>query len=304
MTEPASHAPDDRIAVVEVEHGLTFRSRVPDFVTVVVGDRCVLECEKVLESGRVVSLKHPAADEAGDVPRSVLLRRAEPDDVRRAEQNVQLSGTAYDACEAAAARHKLALHLVRVRYSFDRLVLSVTFTADDRVDFWPMVRDLNHELHVRVEMRQVGVRDETALIGGLGPCGRATCCCTWMKRFESINVRMAKTQNLSLNPVAISGNCGRLKCCLKYEADQYRDLMRNLPAEGSLVKTPGGDGQVTAVHPLTGRVTIRFEDQRSVDYDAGDVQVVGGKPRKAGRQQHGKTHPDGKRTQPQSPRHA
>jgi cell fate regulator YaaT (PSP1 superfamily) len=139
-----------------------------------------------------------------------------------------------------------------------------------------MIKDLSVEFHTRVEMRQIGVRDQAGMVGGLAACGRCLCCCTWLGDFESINVKMAKAQRISLNPVAISGMCGRLKCCLRYEYECYCDLSRDLPYDGSLVETASGRGVVTDVHILTRRVRVRMEDGRMVELPAEELRVAHG----------------------------
>jgi cell fate regulator YaaT (PSP1 superfamily) len=167
----------------------------------------------------------------------------------------------------------LDMRVVRARYSFDRAVLHVTFTAEERIDYSALVQELGAELRTRIEMNQIGVRDEAGMIGGMGPCGRKLCCCSFLHRFESINVRMAKAQRVSLNPGAISGMCGRLKCCLRYEFETYRELGRNLPHDGALVQGPDGKGQVIDKDVLRQRLKVRLEDERILDYDVNEIQV-------------------------------
>jgi len=163
---------------------------------------------------------------------------------------------------------------VRVKYSFDRSVLVILFAAEERVDFQEMVKEISDELRTRVEMKQIGIRDEAGITGGLGPCGRNLCCCTWLNNFESINVKMAKIQRLSLNPGAISGMCGRLKCCLLYEYENYRELGRLLPRDGAAVKCPDGKGYVIDKDILAQRVRVRLDDERVLEYGADDVETI------------------------------
>jgi cell fate regulator YaaT (PSP1 superfamily) len=185
---------------------------------------------------------------------------------------------AKEACGKQIEEHKLDVHLVSVRYNFDRSLLTVCFTADERVDFRDMVKALGTELGTRVEMRQIGVRDAAGLTGGVGPCGRLLCCCSWVKRFEGVNVKMAKAQRLSLNPTAISGMCSRLKCCLRFEHDCYREYARHLPREGTQVECHQGRGRVIDRDILGQRLRVRLEDDRVVSVGAGDARVVAGAP--------------------------
>jgi cell fate regulator YaaT (PSP1 superfamily) len=173
------------------------------------------------------------------------------------------------------------MKFVRIRYSLDRSVLTVCYAADENIDVREVVRLIGQKLNVRVDMRQLGVRDEAAIIGGVGTCGRALCCCSWLRQFDAVNVRMAKAQNLSLNPNAISGGCGRLKCCLRYEHEQYRELSRGVPCVGSQVETPDGRGVVFGCDVLCQRVRVRLETERIAEYAAD--QVKSGRGRQKGK---------------------
>ena len=179
---------------------------------------------------------------------------------------------ALDACVAKAEKFKLEMRLVRVRYSFDRAVLLVLFAAEERVDFREMVKELTVELRTRIEMKQIGVRDEAAIIGGMGPCGRALCCSKWLRHFAAVNIKAVKTQNMSLNPAAITGMCSRLKCCLRYEYETYKEIGRNIPRLGSTVQCPCGNACVVSKDILKQRVRVRLDDQRVLEYDVSEIK--------------------------------
>ncbi|GAG39857.1 unnamed protein product, partial [marine sediment metagenome] len=157
--------------------------------------------------------------------------------------------------------------------SFDRKVVTISYTAEERVEFQDMVAELSGELHARIEMKQIGVRDAAGITGGLGPCGRRLCCDSWLHKFEAVSVRMAKNQRLSLNPNTISGVCGRLKCCLHFENECYSELGRRLPRDGALVKCPEGKGCVVDKNVLAQRVKVRMEDGRVREFDAEHVMT-------------------------------
>lgn len=235
------------------------------------GDLCIVDVDRVLEFGRVLRIDDAAAP-APSVGQARLLRQATLQDQAKAHENTVVSKMAVRSCVQAAEKLKLDLNFVRVRYSFDRSVLTVVFVSEERVDFRQMIRDLSVDLHARIEMKQIGVRDEAAIMGGVAACGRSLCCCSWLQKFESINVKMAKVQRLSLNPATIGGMCGRLKCCLKYEYDVYRDMDRSLPCDGAEVRTPEGNGWVIDKDIPRQVVRVRLADQRILTFPAAQVQ--------------------------------
>jgi cell fate regulator YaaT (PSP1 superfamily) len=171
---------------------------------------------------------------------------------------------------------ELHVHLLRIRYSFDRSVLHVCYSAEEDQDMRELMRQLEQRLHTRLDMRLLGVRDSAALTGGVGTCGQKLCCSSWMRRFEAVNVKMAKVQGLSLNPAAISGSCGRLKCCLRYEYDYYREAGQRLPRLGAKVETADGKGAVLDVDILRQTVKVALDDERIVVYDADKVREARG----------------------------
>ena len=261
-----------RVAEVRVDHGEQIKCCSPPDLAIRVGDQCVIWSPgNVLEFGQLERLDDNVGEMPQDKTGPQVLRRATLQDQSKADENALMSRMAVEKCSAMAEKDKLEIGLVRMRYSFDRTVLSILYSAEDRVDIREMAKSLGKELRTRVDMRQIGVRDEAGIIGGVGSCGRQLCCCSWRTRFESINVRMAKAQGLSLNPSAIGGNCGRLKCCLNYEFAHYKQMSKNLPRQGGSVQTPGGMGIVIETCILTQRVKVRLQDERILSYDAAEV---------------------------------
>ncbi len=263
-----------RSAYVEIEDGPRLICEAPDGVPVHVGDECIIAIGDVEEVGHVAKLvDEPVPPEEGEDPPRVL-RMATLQDHARAGENAVRSKMALQRVAELAAERGCEIHIVRGRYSYDRSHLRVLYSSEGNFDERTLGRDLAHELKCRVDLRQIGVRDEAGIVGGIGVCGRKLCCCSWLRQFDSVNVKMAKVQKLSLNPSTISGNCGRLKCCLRYEYDNYREMGRGLPRSGSMVECPGGAGQVVAVNVLLQKVKVRLEDNRYVEYDADDIRPV------------------------------
>jgi cell fate regulator YaaT (PSP1 superfamily) len=262
-----------RQVTVQIAPGEQVICTCPDRVAIHIGDRCLFEAAGLIESGEIITDADAATVEEGQsLP--VIIRCETLQDQARVRENAFMAKMAEDSSRKHLATLKLEMRLVRVRYSYDRKLLLVVFAADERVDFRELVRLLAAEFHCRIELRQIGVRDEARLIGGLGPCGRVHCCTAWLERFESVNVRMARTQNLSLNPQAISGMCGRLKCCLRYEDDQYQEALRGLPREGSYVEGPDGQGRVLELQVLLQKVRVRLDDGRILSYAAEDLRIL------------------------------
>ena len=197
---------------------------------------------------------------------------------RRDKKNVyKKEKDAFKICQEKIRKHKLEMKLVEVEYTFDRSKIMFYFTADGRVDFRELVKDLASVFRTRIELRQIGVRDESKLLGGLGICGRPFCCSTFLGDFQSVSIKMAKEQGLSLNPVKISGTCGRLMCCLKYEQEAYLDLLRTTPKVNAVVSTPDGKGVVIDQNLLTGKLTVRLDkspDAAPSVYKVKDVRVL------------------------------
>ena len=224
------------------------------------GDQVIVETAQGPEFGTCTQGNHEVADEAVVQPLCAMLRLATDADRRTVDYNRKKESEAFDICEKKIADHGLEMKLVNVSASFDGSKILFYFTADGRVDFRDLVKDLAGVFRTRIELRQIGVRDEAKMMGGLGICGRPFCCKQFLDDFQPVSIKMAKTQSLSLNPTKISGTCGRLMCCLKYEQDAYEDLIRNSPRMDSFVDTPEGRGTVVEVGLLRQRVKVRMED--------------------------------------------
>lgn len=217
----------------------------------------IVETVRGVEYGHAVLANREINEEDVVQPLKKVIRIATPEDAQQEESNRKRETEAFGICEDKIRAHGLDMHLVDVELTFDLNKIIFYFTADGRVDFRELVKDLASVFRVRIELRQVGIRDECKLVGGLGPCGRACCCNSHLGDFERVSIRMAKSQGLSLNPSKISGLCGRLMCCLKYENEHYSEAIRVMPQIGSEVVTPSGRGTVTAINLLKRQVTVR-----------------------------------------------
>ena len=237
-----------------------------------VGEYVIVEAERGEDYGVVMSEPEMILDDDVERPLRKILRRLTPEDERRIEESRAEARKAMEICGRRIAAHGLRMKLIDVEYSFDRSKIIFYFTAEGRVDFRDLVRDLAARFRARIELRQIGVRDEARMRGGIGCCGRELCCTTFLKDFEPVNIRMAKEQRLPLNPNKISGLCGRLLCCLRFEFDMYRSLQKGMPREGTYVWTPQGEGRVTAVDILKQRVSVEIEGGREVQVGVKDVR--------------------------------
>ena len=225
------------------------------------GDKVVVETERGLGIGTV--LRGPVERTEGVPENLVAIRRkATPDDMATQERTRQLEKTAFGFCLKRIMERGMQMKLVRVDYQFDSSKAVFYFTADGRVDFRDLVKDLAHTFHTRIEMRQIGVRDESKMIGGIGICGRELCCSSFLREFQPVSVKMAKEQNLALNPSKISGQCGRLLCCLDYEYETYCCLRKNFPKCGKRVRTPSAAGVIDKINILTGAITLKLDDNK------------------------------------------
>jgi cell fate regulator YaaT (PSP1 superfamily) len=228
---------------------------------IVVGDYAIIEAERGREYGQVISEPEFVSETEVEAPLRKIVRVATREDLRQIQENKKKTKEAIEICTKKIAEHKLNMKLVDAEYSFDRSKFIFYFTAEDRVDFRELVKDLARQFKTRIELRQIGVRDEAKMFGGYGPCGRVLCCKTFLKDFEPVTVRMAKDQNLPLNPSKISGLCGRLMCCLGYEYAVYKDLLRGLPKQGETVNTKEGKGRVISVNPLKRTVVAEVGEE-------------------------------------------
>lgn len=230
-----------------------------------VGDFVIVEQDRGLDYGQVLTEPEVITDLTKKEPIYKVVRIATPDDLNQINKNKRKIKGVINLCLKKIAEHKLDMKLVDVEYSFDRTKIIFYFTAEGRIDFRELVKDLAKAFKVRIELRQIGVRDEAKMLGGVGPCGRALCCATFLKDFEPVTMRMAKDQNLPLNPTKISGLCGRLMCCLSYEADLYKEFSRGLPKMGELVQVEGGvKGRVVEINVLKRTAMVELEDGRKV----------------------------------------
>ncbi len=219
----------------------------------------IVETSRGIEYGVCAVAETEVEQEKIVPPLRAVIRIATPEDEALLKQNAEKEKQAMEVCTKKIADHKLDMKLVDAEYTFDGAKIIFYFTADGRVDFRELVRDLAGVFRTRIELRQIGVRDEAKMLGGLGICGKPFCCATFLDEFQPVSIKMAKEQNLSLNPTKISGTCGRLMCCLKYEQEAYEDLLRNTPTVDSVISTPEGPGIVTNVHLLCGRLHVRLD---------------------------------------------
>lgn len=240
-------------------------------------DKVIVETARGVECGTVATENHDVPEEEIIKPLKKLLRIATEEDLRKVEENKQKEKAAFDICEKKILKHGLQMKLVDIEYTFDNSKILFYFTADGRVDFRELVKDLASVFHTRIELRQIGVRDESKMLGGLGICGRPFCCGTFLGDFQPVTVRMAKEQGLSLNPTKISGTCGRLMCCLKYEQNAYEHLLKITPKFGAIVDTPEGRGKVVDVNLLKGVLKIQLDrrmDAAPVTYTRDEVKLI------------------------------
>ena len=255
----------------------------PHGIAVRTGEKVVVETSRGLELAECVQGSHAVPDETVVQPLRSLARIATKDDLRIEEINRRREKEAFAICKQKIAEHGLDMKLVDVECSFEGNKTMFFFTSDGRVDFRELVKDLASVFRTRIELRQIGVRDKAKMVGGLGICGRPFCCKEFLDDFQPVSIKMAKTQNLSLNPTKISGTCGRLMCCLKYEQEAYEDLLKTAPKNESFVDTPDGRGTVTEVNLLRQCVKVRMEDHPETigTYPNAEIYVIrNGKARK------------------------
>ncbi|UOO37633.1 hypothetical protein IZU99_10380 [Oscillospiraceae bacterium CM] len=256
----------------------------PSGLSVPTGAHVVVETSKGLEYAECTFGNHAVEDTAIIPPLRPVVRLATPEDDKRALDNKARESEAFDYCLKKIAEHRLDMKLVDVEFSFEGNKILFFFTSDGRVDFRELVKDLASAFKTRIELRQIGVRDEARMLGGLGICGKPFCCAQFLDEFHPVSIKMAKVQGLSLNPVKISGTCGRLMCCLKYEENAYEDLVKRAPKVDAFVETPSGKGSVTSVNLLRGNAKVRLEDGMDTTlktFTFEELDVLGGKSRRA-----------------------
>ena len=224
------------------------------------GAQVIVETARGQEIGMVIVPEKEVTEKELVLPLKKVIRLATEDDCCKVEENKLKEAAAFARCREKIKEHSLDMKLVSVEYTFDRNKIIFYFTSEERVDFRELVKDLAAIFKTRIELRQIGVRDEAKYKGGIGPCGRAFCCTTFLEEFEPVSIRMAKGQNLSLNPTKISGVCGRLMCCLRYEASAYEDAREEMPKPGEAVITPDGEGQVKEINYQKKTVLVKLQD--------------------------------------------
>ena len=249
----------------------------PKNVNVKKGDKVIVETSQGEEFGEVVIPNRKVEDDKIVEPLKKVIRIANHKDYKHYEECRRKEKEAFDICIKKIKEHKLNMNLTDVEFKFDNSKILFYFTADGRIDFRELVKDLAAIYKTRIELRQIGVRDEVKRIGGNGVCGRELCCCSFLSDFETVSIKMAKEQNISLNPSKISGNCGRLMCCLKYENDVYEEKLKRLPKIGAIVKTEDGQGEVDNIETLKERVRVKIKDGEGCfykKYDVKDIKVI------------------------------
>lgn len=271
--------------MINVDNGASYLARGQDNMNLKVNDWCVVRRDFFQDYGQIVQCKgefHPPARNNGkggkggknskEIPK--IIRKATVHDKSVAHENEMRAKSAFRTAQKHVDNLKLEMKLLNAHYSLDGKLIVIQFTADGRVDFRQLVKELSRSLNTRIELRQIGVRDETAILGGIGICGQELCCHRFLKEFQSINVRMAKDQDLSLTPSTISGVCGRLKCCLKYEHAGYLDLEKTMPRRGDMCECDGGRGRICDRNLLTQEVTVNLESGNTLHCPRSEVQVV------------------------------
>ncbi|SHK08818.1 Cell fate regulator YaaT, PSP1 superfamily (controls sporulation, competence, biofilm development) [Anaerobranca californiensis DSM 14826] len=247
----------------------------PDQWDIVKGNYVIVETARGLEYGEVVVGPKTVEESEVVLPLKKVIRIATESDAEQVKENKIKEKEAFEICQQKIEKHGLEMKLVDVEYTFDASKIIFYFTAEGRIDFRELVKDLAAVFRTRIELRQIGIRDEAKMLGGIGCCGRSLCCSTFLGEFEPVSIKMAKIQNLSLNPTKISGICGRLMCCLRYENDHYEEARRHMPEVGTEVETEVGKGKITEVNPLKGTVKVEiFDSKILVDFPPCKVRVL------------------------------
>lgn len=247
----------------------------PNGVDLAIGDTVIVETVRGVESGEVVLVDRQIDEHELENEIKPIIRKATKKDFDTIERNKIKEKEAFSICEEKIKKHGLIMNLVDVECTFDNGKLLFYFTAENRVDFRELVKDLASVFRTRIELRQIGVRDEAKMLGGLGICGQPFCCSRFLSEFQPVSVKMAKEQSLSLNPAKLSGSCGRLMCCLKYESEAYQDLLKTTPKVGAYVKTAEGKGVVTEANLLTGILKVKPDKSDNVlTVNKNDVEII------------------------------
>ena len=282
-TEPA--APEEVVEIV----GVRFRKNAktyyfdPKGILYPLETMVVVETSRGLEMGTVSVANRPVGTSRIVLPLRAVVRKATADDHARYERNRKMEKEAAVIGAERIAKFGLDMKIVDVEYTFDNSKLLFYFTSEERVDFRELVKNLASIFKTRIELRQIGIRDEARMMGGIGSCGRPFCCSTFLNDFAQVSIKMAKEQNFSLNSAKISGTCGRLMCCLRYEHDVYEEALKVTPPTGSIVKTPVGEGVVVETRPLLGMVKVRFDEkgENPKYFTCNELTVIGKQPKRA-----------------------
>ena len=242
-----------------------------------ISDKVIVETARGVECGMVAIENKNVSDDNIVHPLKKIIRAATEEDLKRLEDNKKKEKRAFSICQKKISEHGLEMKLVDVEYTFDNNKILFYFTSDGRVDFRALVKELASIFRTRIELRQIGVRDEAKMLGGIGVCGRPLCCNSYLGEFQPVSIKMAKEQGLSLSPVKISGTCGRLMCCLKYEQEAYTELLKTIPKVGAIVETPNGNGVVIEANPISKILKIRLNkapDAAPATYKSSEVKLI------------------------------
>ncbi len=290
----------EQFFIVKIANGARLEVRADVDLGLNPGKTCVFHRDFFDDLGMICHQIEHKEEDGGNTSTAELpqiLREATPDDLEGAEANADREPAAMRTAKEWVANLALPMKLINAHYSLDGKLLTIQFSADGRVDFRELVKELSRALATRIELRQIGVRDEAGIYGGIAVCGQELCCCRFLREFSSINVKMAKEQDLSLTPATISGVCGRLKCCLKYEHAGYQKLEKGMPRKGEYCDTPSGRGKVTDRNLLTGRITVSFEGGSTAHFSADEVTILRGekRPQPSGNSNNGGARKNGDR---------
>ncbi len=288
----------ERIYTVTLNNGASYQARADEALGLKRHDICIIHKDFYVDWGTVTRICNELEPGKGaEIPQITGI--ATQEELKTISSNRDREQNALKSAKEAVERLGLPMKLLNSHYSLDLKFMAIQFTADGRVDFRELVKELSHTLNTRIELRQIGVRDESAIHGGISVCGQVLCCCRFLKEFNSINVRMAKEQDLSLTPATISGVCGRLKCCLKFEHEGYLELEKTMPRRGEWCDIPAGHGRICDRNLLTQEVTVQLENGSQVRCSVNDITLTPPDRRPARNQQPGKTadnrNPSGKK---------
>ena len=249
----------------------------PNSIKLRVGDKCIVETNWGEDIGIAAISERSCCHKKKGRPYKKVLRKATKEDLRKSEYNDQRTKEAFQFCLKKIEERKIPMKLFQVNMNLEATKAKFYFSAEGRVDFRVLIKDLTQKFKMKIEMRQIGVRDQAKLMGGCGPCGLKLCCSGFLRDFEPVSIRMAKNQNLALNPMKITGVCGRLLCCLIYENDTYKELKKNLPKNGVKVETPEGEGKVISIDTLQQKVFVEMEEGKRHSFPVNEIKTIGKK---------------------------